>query len=209
MGFWQKPELSSTFKIIKMKKIQLKGTERAGLGKKETKKSRVEQQIPCVLYGNNVNNLHFTVFVNDLNHLIYTPDAYLIDLEVAGKKHLAVLRDIQFHPLTDEILHIDFFNVDEKVPVAVDIPVAIHGNSEGVKQGGKLQVLTRKLKVSALVKDLPENLPIDITDLGLGKTIFVKDLSYPNLVILTASSSTICRIKTTRASREAAAQGGK
>jgi large subunit ribosomal protein L25 len=113
-----------------------------------------------------------------------------------------VLRDIQFHPLTDEILHIDFFNVDESKPVAIDLPAVIEGNSEGVKQGGKLQILVRKLKVSALVNNLPENLVVNITDLGLGKTVFVKDLSYPNITILTPASSTVCRVKATRASRE-------
>ncbi|MDR1583664.1 MAG: 50S ribosomal protein L25/general stress protein Ctc [Prevotellaceae bacterium] len=185
-----------------MKKIKLEGTERAGLGKKETKKSRNEQQIPCVLYGNGIENLHFTASASSLKPIIYTPEAFLIDLNVSNKNYLAVLRDIQFHPLSDEILHIDFFNVDESKSVTIDLPIVIEGNSEGVKQGGKLQTLIRKLKVSALVNNLPENLMVDITNLGLGKTIFVKDLSYPNITILTSSSSTVCRVKATRVSRE-------
>jgi large subunit ribosomal protein L25 len=185
-----------------MKQIKLEGTERAGLGKKETKKSRSEKQIPCVLYGNGTEKVHFTTLLSDVSAVIYTPEAFLVDLSVSGKNYLAVLREIQFHPLSDEILHIDFFNVDENKPVAVEIPVLIEGNSEGVKQGGKLQVLARKLKILALVKDLPENLIVNISDLGLGKTIFVKDLSFPNITILTPASSTVCRIKATRASRE-------
>jgi large subunit ribosomal protein L25 len=185
-----------------MKKIKLEGTARAGLGKKETKKSRNEQQIPCVLYGNGIENSHFTASISSIKPLVYTPEAFLIDLNISGKSYLAVLRDIQFHPLTDEILHIDFFNVDESKPVAIDLPVVMEGNSEGVKQGGKLQILVRKLKVAALVNNLPENLVVNISDLGLGKTIFVKDLSYPNITILTPASSTICRVKATRASRE-------
>ncbi|MDR1887609.1 MAG: 50S ribosomal protein L25/general stress protein Ctc [Prevotellaceae bacterium] len=185
-----------------MKRIKLEGTERTGLGKKETKKSRNAQQVPCVLYGNGLDNLHFTVPVTGLKPIVYTPEAFLIDLDISGKKHLAVLRDMQFHPLTDEILHIDFFNVDETKPVAIDLPVVITGNSEGVKQGGKLQVLIRKLKVAALTKDLPDSLDVDITDVGLGKTIFVRDLSYPNISILTPPSSTVCRVKVTRAARE-------
>ncbi|MDR1129839.1 MAG: 50S ribosomal protein L25/general stress protein Ctc [Prevotellaceae bacterium] len=189
-----------------MKKIKLEGTVRTGLGKRETKKLRDEQQIPCVLYGNGIENLHFTAPVSSIKPIIYTPEAFLIDLNVSDKSYLAVLRDIQFHPLSDEILHIDFFNVDEAKPVAIDLPVVIDGNSEGVKQGGKLQILVRKLKVSARVSDLPENLTVDITDLGLGKTVFVRDLSYPNIVILTPSSSTVCRVKATRASREQTAQ---
>jgi large subunit ribosomal protein L25 len=185
-----------------MKKIELEGTERTGLGKKETKKSRSEQQIPCVLYGNGIANLHFTIFAGNLKSVVYTPESFLINLNISGKIYLTVLRDIQFHPLTDEILHVDFFNVDESKPVAIDLPVIIEGNSEGVKQGGKLQVLVRKLKVSALINDLPENLVVDISDLGLGKTVFVKDLSYPKITILTPPSSTVCRVKATRASRE-------
>ncbi|MDR1340454.1 MAG: 50S ribosomal protein L25/general stress protein Ctc [Prevotellaceae bacterium] len=189
-----------------MKKIKLEGTERTGLGKKETKKLRNEQQIPCVLYGNGIGNLHFTAPVSSIKPIIYTPEAFLIDLNVSDKSYLAVLRDIQFHPLSDEILHIDFFNVDDTKPVSIDLPVVIEGNSEGVKQGGKLQILVRKLKVSALINDLPENLTVDVTDLGLGKTVFVKDLSYPNITILTPPSSTVCRVKATRASREQTAQ---
>jgi large subunit ribosomal protein L25 len=185
-----------------MKKIKLEGMVRTGLGKKETKKSRNEQQIPCVLYGNGIENLHFTAPASSLKSIIYTPEAFLIDLNVSDKNYLAVLRAIQFHPLSDEVLHIDFFNVDEAKPVSIDLPVVIEGSSEGVKQGGKLQILVRKLKVSALINDLPENLVVDVTDLGLGKTIFVKDLSYPNITILTSPSSTICRVKATRASRE-------
>jgi large subunit ribosomal protein L25 len=185
-----------------MKKIKLEGTVRAGLGKKETKKSRNEQQIPCVLYGNGIENLHFTASASSIKPIVYTPEAFLIDLNVSEKSYLAVLRDIQFHPLTDEILHIDFFNVDDSKPVVIDLPVIMEGNSEGVKQGGKLQVLVRKLKVSALINDLPENLAVNISDLGLGKTVFVKDLSYPNITILTPASSTVCRVKATRASRE-------
>jgi large subunit ribosomal protein L25 len=185
-----------------MKRIELKGTLRSGLGKKETKKSRNEQQIPCVLYGNGIENLHFTIAVSDLKSVVFTPESFLINLNISGEIHLSVLREIQFHPLSDEILHVDFFNVDESKPVAIDLPVVVEGNSEGVKQGGKLQVLIRKLKVSALTKDLPEKLVVDISDLGLGKAIFVKDLSYPDITILTASSSTVCRIKATRASRE-------
>jgi large subunit ribosomal protein L25 len=185
-----------------MKKIKLEGTVRAGLGKKETKKSRNEQQIPCVLYGNGIGNVHFTASLSSIKPIIYTPEAFLIDLTVSEKNYFAVLREIQFHPLSDEILHIDFFNIDESKPVTIDLPVVVEGNSEGVKQGGKLQVLVRKLKVSALVNDLPERLVVDITDVALGKTIFVKDLSYPNITILTPMSSTVCRIKATRASRE-------
>ena len=189
-----------------MKTFKLEGTERLALGKKETKKLRKEQQVPCVLYGNGLTNVHFAVSDRDLKHIIFTPESFLLDLNVSGKHYKAVLRDIQFHPVSDEALHVDFFNIDESKPVTVELPILIEGNSEGVKQGGKLQVLARKIKVSALVPDLPENLPVDITELGLGKTIFTGDLSYPNLTILPSASTGVCRIKATRASRENATQ---
>ncbi|MDR0558663.1 MAG: 50S ribosomal protein L25/general stress protein Ctc [Prevotellaceae bacterium] len=190
-----------------MKTVNLEGKERIALGKKETKKSRKEQQIPCVLYGNGIENRHFTIFENELKPVIYTPEAYLLNLNISGKIYTAVLRDIQFHPVSDKILHVDFFNIDANKPVIIDLPITIEGNSEGVKQGGKLQILARKLKVSALINNLPEHLAVDITELGMGKTIFVKDLSYPDITILTPQSAGVCRVKATRASREAAAQG--
>lgn len=192
-----------------MKTIILEGKERVALGKKETKKSRKEQQIPCVLYGNGLDNKHFTVAESDLKPVIYTPEAYLLNLNVSGNTYAAVLRDIQFHPVTDKILHVDFFNINEDKPVIVDLPTVIEGNSEGVKQGGKLQILARKLKVSAQINDIPEHLVVDITNLGMGKTVFVKELSYPNITILTPQSTGVCRVKATRASREAAAAQNK
>lgn len=190
-----------------MKTIELKGIARTALGKKVTKQVRKDESVPCVLYGNNQENIHFCVTARDLQHIIYTPHTYLVKLDIEGKKFTGVLGEIQFHPVSDKIQHIDFLNVLENRPIVVELPVSTFGNSIGVKQGGKLQLLTRKIKVSALPKHLPENLPIDITNLDLGKAVFVKDLAFDNLTILTPKSSTVCRIKATRASREAANEG--
>ena len=201
--------LSSTIKLIKMKVFELKGTERKTLGRRESRKARKAEQIPCVLYGNGIDNVHFIVGEKDLQHLIYTPESYLVNLDVDGRKYDAVLQALQFHPVTDKIEHIDFMNIVEDKPLTVELPVVITGSSEGVKQGGKLQVLIRKLKVSGMLNDIPENLPIEVTGLSLGKTIFVKDLSYPNLKILNPESSTVCRIKMTRAAREQQTESGK
>lgn len=192
-----------------MKTIDLKGTKRSVLGKKESKKNRSEELVPCVIYGNNQENLHFNVSERDLSRIIFTPHAYLVKLDIEGKLLTGVLRDIQFHPVTDKVIHVDFFSVVEDKPVSVDLPVVVSGNSIGVKQGGKLQVLARRLKVQALPAHLPEDLPVDVTDLDLGKTIFVRDLSYENITILSPASSTICRVKATRASREAGAEANE
>jgi large subunit ribosomal protein L25 len=122
-----------------------------------------------------------------------------VKLNIDGAPYTAVMREIQFHPVTDKVLHIDFYPVREDRPVAIDVPVAISGNSEGVRQGGKLQVVNRRLKVSALPKDLPDVLNIDITNLTLGKSIVVGDLQYENVQILNPKVTIVCAVKTTRA----------
>lgn len=188
-----------------MQSIELKGTLRENLGKKGTKQVRNQSAVPCVLYGNGVEGIHFSVTERDFESILYTPNVYLVNLDLDGKKYVGVVRAIQFHPVTDTPLHVDFMNVVEDKPTTIELPVVMTGNSEGVKQGGKLQLVTRKIKVSALAKDLPDNLVVDVTNLGLGKTIYVRELTgYPQLKVLTPASVTICRVKTTRASREAA-----
>ncbi len=194
-----------------MKTLELNGSLRAGKGKAAAKQLRKNGLVPCILYGNNTENVNFTVNSVDLKGLIYTPNAYLVNFGIDGKAYTGILREIQFHPVTDEILHIDFFRVDESKPVAIDVPVSISGNSDGVKQGGKLQIVSRKLKVSALPKHLPDNLPIDITELGLGKSIAVGDLNYENITILTPKTNVVCAVKMTRAAlgAQAAAEAAK
>lgn len=194
-----------------MKTISINGSLRADKGKTAAKAFRKQGLVPCILYGNKVENVDFTVPVSELKNLIYTPNSYVVNIDVDGKKYTGILREIQFHPVSDSILHIDFFRVDEKKPVSIDIPVAITGNSEGVKQGGKLQILNRKLKVSALVDKLPDTLPIDITSLGLGKSISVGDLAYDGLTILTPKNTIVCAVKMTRAAlgAQAAAEADK
>ncbi|MDR0296089.1 MAG: 50S ribosomal protein L25/general stress protein Ctc [Prevotellaceae bacterium] len=182
-----------------MKTIELKGTVRTSLTKVAVKQLRKNAEVPCVLYGEKGENLHFAVVERDLKNLVYTPNAYLVKLSLDGKVHTAVMREIQFHPVTDRILHIDFYPVQEGRPVAIDVPVIIEGNSEGVRAGGKLHVVTRRLKISALPKDLPDSLQVDISNLQLGKTIVVGDLSYPNVNIITPKATIVCAVKVTRA----------
>jgi large subunit ribosomal protein L25 len=182
-----------------MKTINLKGVGRTSITKAAVKKLRREDRVPCVLYGDGGKNVHFSVGSRDLKGLVYTPNVYLVKLDVDGTAHTAVMREIQFHPVTDQILHIDFYPVREDRPVAIEVPVAISGNSEGVRQGGKLQVVNRRLKVSALPEHLPDVLNIDVTNLALGKSIVVGDLQYENVQILNPKVAIICAVKTTRA----------
>jgi large subunit ribosomal protein L25 len=182
-----------------MKTIDLKGTARKELKKSAVKALRRSEQVPCVIYGNGSENIHFTLDEKELKNLVYTPNAYLVNLDIDGKVSQAVMREIQFHPVTDKILHIDFYAVDAAKPIAADIPVTISGNSEGVRAGGKLHILNRKVKVSALPKDLPDTLPIDITNLALGKTITAGDLSFDKVNIITPKTTIICAVKLTRA----------
>ncbi|TCN72957.1 50S ribosomal protein L25/general stress protein Ctc [Acetobacteroides hydrogenigenes] len=187
-----------------MQNIELKGALRSDLGKKGAKDIRRSELTPCNLYGNG-GNVNFTVVEKDLKDILYTPNAYIIDLNIDGKSEKAVIREVQFHPVTDEVLHIDFYRVTEDKPVVIEVPVKLNGSSDGVKQGGKLQLSSRKLKVSALIKDLPDTLDIDITTLGLGKTIMVGELEFPNVTILNPKSTVVCAVKMTRAARGAAA----
>ncbi len=187
-----------------MQNIELKGALRSDLGKKGAKDIRRSELTPCNLYGNG-GNVNFTVVEKDLKDILYTPNAYIINLNIDGKVEKAVIREVQFHPVTDEVLHIDFYRVTEDKPVVIEVPVKLNGSSDGVKQGGKLQLSSRKLKVSALIKDLPDTLDIDITTLGLGKTIMVGELEFPNVTILNPKSTVVCAVKMTRAARGAAA----
>ncbi len=188
-----------------MKTIQIKGVNRDNFGKKGSKDIRREGQIPAVIYGGKDEPIHFSVDAREVKPLIYTPNSYIVEFDIEGKKETGVMRDIQYHPVKDYPMHIDFFRVVPGKPVAIDVPVKIVGNSEGVKQGGKLTIQKRKLRVSGLVENLPDELTIDITELGIGKSIFVGDLKYDNLVLLNPASTSICAVIITRAARGAAA----
>lgn len=212
-----------------MKTFQLEATPREDLGKKAAKALRKEGQIPVVLYGNEPVALPYegkagkgekiieisnnrAIIVTDLTvtkeavrKLIYTPEIFLVELNFNSKKVYAILKDIQFHPVSDEILHIDFLEVFEKKPVEIDVPVVLEGHSVGVKAGGKLNLEMRKLKVKAPYKDVPEKLVINIDDLGLGKTIQVGELHFEGLELMNAKNSVVCAVKLTRAARGAQA----
>ncbi|PIF02462.1 MAG: 50S ribosomal protein L25/general stress protein Ctc [Paludibacter sp.] len=187
-----------------MKSFNLSGEVRSELGKKATKAVRVANSVPCVLYGGE-EIVHFTATNSNIRKIIYTPDVYLIDLTIGDKKVKAVMKEIQFHPVTDNVLHIDFLEVFDNKPVVVEIPVKLTGLAEGVKAGGKLSLEMRKLRVKGLYTNIPEYVEIDVTSLQLGKSIQVGSMSRDNLEFLNAKNAVIAQVKLTRAARGAAA----
>ncbi|MFR2070595.1 MAG: 50S ribosomal protein L25/general stress protein Ctc [Bacteroides nordii] len=196
-----------------MKSIEVKGTartiaERSSDQARALKAIRKDNGVPCVLYGGG-ENIHFTVPVEGLRNLVYTPHIYVVDLIIDGKKVNAILKDIQFHPVKDNILHVDFYQIDEAKPIVMEVPVQLEGLAEGVKAGGKLVLQMRKLKVKALYNIIPEKLIVNVSHLGLGKTVKVGELSYEGLELLNAKEAVVCAVKLTRAARGAAATAGK
>ena len=201
-----KSRLSNTTKFkFKMEHISLKGEIRTIGNKQSLKQIRRNEQVPCVIYGNNVENVNFSIAEKELKKITHTPNSYIIDIEVEGKTYQCVFHAIQYHPVTDEALHADFLAINPEKPVVIDVPVVITGNSEGVKQGGKLMVSSRKLKVSAPIENLPDTLEVDITTLGLGKTIVAGDLNYEGIKIVSPKATIVCAVKMTRAALGAAA----
>lgn len=199
-----------------MKTIEIKGSarniaERSSEQKKALKAMRRNNEVPCVLYGSakdaegKTEVKHFVLTVDSLRNLVYTPDIYVVNLDIDGKKINAILKDIQFHPVKDNILHVDFYQIDEANPIVMEVPVVLEGLADGVRAGGKLSLQVRKLKVRALYNTIPEKLHIDVTNLGLGKTVKVGELSYEGLELLNAKEAVVCAVKLTRAARGAAA----
>ena len=188
-----------------MKQFEINAHKRGNFTKAAVKQLHREGMVPCVLYGNDTENIHFAVLEKDLKDLIYTPSSYIISINIDGKKSLCILHQTQFHPVSDKILHLDFLAIDPAKPITIQVPVSISGNSEEVRQGGKLQVLNRKLLISGFLKDLPDQLNLDVTDLVLGKAITAGDLKYDNIRIMSPRGTIICMVKMTRASTSATA----
>ena len=193
-----------------MKTFELKGEARTDIGKKATKAFRKEDKIPAVIYGGEKTDtaIHFTVTNSDVRKLIYTPEIFLVDLTVGKDNYKAILKDIQLHPVTDEILHLDFLHVFESKPITIDVPVVLDGLADGVKAGGKLSLDLRKLKVRALYNKVPEKVHVDVAALALGKSIQVGELHFEGLELLNAKNAVVCRVQLTRAARGLAAKNG-
>ena len=186
-----------------MKSIELKGTIRETAGKSSSAKLRNNKSVPCILYGGK-ELVKFSVVDADLKPVIFTPNVYIVELNIDGKMYKSKIQAMQFHPVTDATLHIDFYEVADDKLIGIELPVKVIGNSIGVKEGGKLVQDLRKLKVRGVVKNLPEEIVVDITELGLGKSMRVGELSAENVEFLDFKNSPVVSVKLTRAARGAA-----
>ena len=192
-----------------MKTFELKGTARVAGGKKAAKVLRATGAIPCNLYGAQKDAegkavaTSFSVQFEDVRKLIYTPEIFVVNLEIDGKACKAVMRELQFHPVKDNVLHIDFYQITDDKPIVMAVPVTYTGHAIGVREGGAFRSLIRNLKVKATYDKIPERLTIDITDLAIGKSIIVGDLSFEDLEIVTPKQALVCTVKATRNSKAA------
>lgn len=187
-----------------MKSITINGDLRAAQSKQELKKLRAEGKVPCVLYGGK-EQIHFSAPVLDFRHLVYTPDVYTVNVNAGGKTYQAIMKEIQFHPVTDSLMHIDFLELSGDKSVSMEVPIKITGNSVGVRAGGILVNKMRKLKIAALPKHLPDFIEVKIDDLNIGDDVRVRDISLDGVTLLDSPSNVIAGVKTTRATAAAAA----
>lgn len=185
-----------------MKTFEIKGSLRTSTGKKDSKNLRDQERVPCVLYGGS-ENLHFSLPFNEFRHIVYTPEVFLVKLDIDGKNYQAVLQDSQWHPVEEKMLHADFLQIIDKKPLKVSLPVNIVGTAKGIKAGGKLKVNLRKLKVKGLATNLPDAINVDVTELGLGQSIKVGELKTENIQVLNNKSDVIATVTITRAARAA------
>ena len=194
-----------------MKEISLKGQKRTDTGKKATKQLRKDGFVPCNLYGESKDEngkpkaLAFAIATTDLRKVIYTPHVYVINLTIDGEPHTAVMKELQFHPTTDACLHIDFYEINEEKPLTIGIPVHLVGLAQGIRDGGRMNLSIRKIEVTAPYRQIPEQLDIDVTELRIGKSIKVGDLSFEGLEFATSKEVVVCSVKMTRAASKAAA----
>jgi large subunit ribosomal protein L25 len=189
-----------------MKTLEIKGSIRTELGKKSSKKTRKEGNVPCVIYGKE-KNIHFQAHENSFKNLIYTPDAHIVNLNLGEKDYKVVLKDVQFHPVTDKITHADFIEVFDDKPVIIGLPIKVTGDSVGVKAGGKLRIKKRHLKVKGFTKDIPEFLLIDITEVKIHHSVKVGDLTYDKIELIDPKITTILSVATSRVVQKEEGEG--
>lgn len=180
-----------------MKTISINGSSRGTVGKKEAKAIRSEGKVPCVLYGGK-EQVNFTALEKDFKHLVYTPDVHTVKLDIEGRQFDAIMQDIQLHPVSDKILHVDFIEVIENKPLIMNIPVQITGTSPGVRAGGKLIKKQNKLRVRGLISQMPQAIKVSIESLEIGQSIRVGDLSVEGLTFLDSPNVTVITVKMTR-----------
>lgn len=181
-----------------MQHFELNGQIREVGNKAVLKAFRRQGLVPCNLYGNGIKNVIFTVNAKELKAATDTPKAFIIDLNLGEQKYQAVFHELQWHPITDECLHVDFLAVDDQKPIAISVPIVITGHSKGVQQGGKFVQNSRAIRISATMENLPDEVTIDITNLGLDKKIKAGDVKVENVNVISNKDMIICAVKTTR-----------
>ena len=188
-----------------MKEIDVTGKKRSETGKKASKLLRKEGFVPCNLYGEAKDEnglpkaLPFVVSMKELRKIVYTPHIYVINLIIDGESHTAIMKELQFHPVTDALLHVDFYEINDQKPITIGIPVKLNGLAQGVRDGGRMNLSVRKLNVTAKYQDIPEHLDIDVTSMKVG------ELHFDGLELATSKDVVVCSIKATRKSAAAAA----
>ena len=192
-----------------MESIALKASLRKETGKKSSKAARAQENIPCVLYGGK-ENVNFFAVESDFRHLLFTPSVFTVHIDIDGNNYNAIIKDLQFHPVTDKLLHVDFYEISDTKSVTVEIPVKLTGSSQGVREGGKLMVDKRKVKVKGFTKNIPAEIEINISELGVGKSIRAGEIMTGGKYELALAKETpIVSIRTTRAAAAAAQEAAK
>lgn len=193
-----------------MKSITIKGSERESVGKVSTKAVRNAGMVPCVLYGGTEPAMHFISEEKEFKSLVYTPNVHTVVIELEGGKQFnAILQDIQFHPVSEKILHIDFYQLHEDKEITLEVPVKITGNSKGVMAGGVLNLNLRKVKVKALPANLPDFVEVNISNLEMGNKFYVTDIATEDYKLLHADNTVICQVRISRAAMKAAQEAAK
>ncbi len=180
-----------------MKTVSISGSQRENLGKKAAKAVRRDGDVPCVIYGG-TEQVHFTTSAKSFKNIIYTPEVSFIEITIGDKVYKAILQAVQFHPVSDNIYHVDFLELVEGKPVTMRIPVLPEGSAKGVLNGGRLVQRTKTLKLKGLAEFVPENIVVDVSDLRIGQSIKVKDLDVPNVELLEYPNTNVLAVKTTR-----------
>ena len=191
-----------------MKSITIKGSQRESVGKAASKALRNAGQVPCVLYGGD-NVLHFSAPELAFKDIVYTPNVYTAAIELNGKTYDAILQDIQFDPVTDKIIHIDFYQLNKSKEITIEVPIQIEGTSSGIMAGGTLRIVNRKLKVKALPDNLPDFVPVNISGLEMGNKLYVTKLAQENYKIMHPDNTVVCQIRVSRAAMKAAQDAAK
>lgn len=193
-----------------MKTVSMSGSLRENVGKKDTKALRKEEKVPCVLYGGKEEQIKFSVSKKDFIPLLFTPDTNYVKINIDGKEHNAILQDIQYHPVNDEVLHADFLRIFDDKPITIAVPVITTGTAPGVLQGGKLALKMRKVRLHGLPNNIPQEVVVDISKLGLAQGVKVAEISIPDVEVMEVKSSVVVAVRTTRnavAAVDGAAEG--